>query len=91
MVCSLDKPGTLCLSFLDSRGYNSVHTRSLLKLDNTRQIHGDTGEKCLLVYWGWEETGVIVHGGEVSFMVMDMFSNNTVVMGAQHEQYTKNH
>lgn len=34
---------------------------------------------------------MIAHGGEVSFRVMDMFSNNTVMMGAQHEEYTKNH
>ena len=34
--------------------------------------------------WAWEEMGVIAHGGEVSFRVMDIFRNYTVVTGAQH-------
>lgn len=36
--------------------------------------------------WGWEEMGVIAHGGEASFRVMDMFWKYTVVMVAQHRR-----
>lgn len=38
----------------------------------------------LAVARGWEEMGVIAHGGEVSVRVMDMFWKYTVVMVAQH-------
>lgn len=54
-------------------------SRPLFKSDNIRQSM-ETQRLAVARGWGWEEMGVIAHGGEASFRVMDMFWNYTVVM-----------